>query len=176
MQAKHLGLLLVAIVSAVAVSMQVFIQSTVATQVIWRHLNTNGRAPANRAHHSMASVGNTLYVVGGSRTEHNDTAIYNVDKNEWQWQQETHLPAALKCADMDASGGMLYIFGGRLNKEKKKNEGLTNNLYILRTPTRSEWKDLHLIDAPSERDAHTATVRYTYNLLFYLRLFVFLVK
>ena len=123
----------------------------------WTALTPNGVPPPSKVYHSAAAVGNNIYITGGAAGANgaNKTVYYDSFKNEWVSQSDAELPHDAQVADMAASGGVLYLFGG---KDTVQNKKIVNTLHIFRTVTNGQkWDTINPLAPPPERNGDSMT-------------------
>ena len=127
----------------------------------WTGLQPAGIPPPSKVYHSSATVGSNLYISGGAagKAGGNRTVYYDSFQNKWVNQANAELPHDAQVADMDESGGVLYLFGGKDTVHiDPDGAGLINSMHILRTVTsRQTWETVHPLHSPGERNGHTMT-------------------
>ncbi|XP_075479254.1 uncharacterized protein LOC142520139 [Primulina tabacum] len=126
--------------------------------MIWSEPVMNGMPPTPRDSHSCTTVGESLFVFGGTdgRRPLNDLHILDTSTNSWitpsvrgdgPEAREGHCAALI--------GKRLFIFGGCGKSEN--NQIYYDDLYILNTETFS-WKSVVPSGTPpSKRDSHTCS-------------------
>ena len=119
----------------------------------WTQMIPTGDPPRGAQYHSGAVVGESLYVVGGLGKKFNQTFYYDVQKNTWN-DAKQELPSNFNCADMDAAGGRLFLFGGQNNETGD----YSKDLLVLFPHSDSEWKKVQVPHSTGERSGHTATM------------------
>ena len=114
----------------------------------WSQLRPGGIVPHPTAWHGAASVGGSLFVIGGTHGV-NSTFIYSAQTSTWT--EGTPLPTNFVAADVETVGGTLFVFGG-------KSTGFDNQLFTVATTTQDgSFTELPLDGAPEPRNGHSMT-------------------
>lgn len=122
----------------------------------WKTVKTSGSSPSPRTCHSMASVGNKLYIFGGGLNGPDpvpDTTVHVFDAEDNCWNQPEvtgHPPCSRHGHVSVAIGTDIYIHGGMSGTD------MFNDLYRFNTDNLS-WSRLETSgESPSSRTAHAA--------------------
>ena len=131
---------------------------------LWSSLRPSGITPPSSVYHSSSSIGDNVYITGGSagKAGGTRTVFYNAFNNEWVSDADTGaMKHDAQVASMDASGGVLYLFGGKNTITKPidpDSSGIMNELYLLRTVTaQQKWQTVQPLNPPSPRNGHSTT-------------------
>jgi len=135
----------------------------------WQQINPNGNIPKNgNAWHAAASTGGSFYSIGGDNPSGGFTpwAVqkYTPSSNAWeQLSSKSYLPTNFIAADLDATGGLLFAFGGAGNTGAN-----FSDIYFLSTTLPDKgWNILEDDKTIPQRNAHTMTniggVMYVYG-------------
>ncbi|XP_073123814.1 uncharacterized protein [Henckelia pumila] len=126
--------------------------------MIWSELMMKGMPPTPRDSHSCTTVGDNLFVFGGTdgRRPLNDLHILDTSTNSWITPSvRGDGPEAREGHSAALIGKRLFIFGGCGKSEN--NQIYYDDLYILNTETFS-WKSVVPSGTPpSKRDSHTCS-------------------
>uniref|UniRef100_A0A8C9SCM5 Kelch domain-containing protein 1-like n=1 Tax=Scleropages formosus TaxID=113540 RepID=A0A8C9SCM5_SCLFO len=122
----------------------------------WSEPSTRGLAPAPRAAHSSATVGNKGYVCGGRVVETRRSDIHCLDLDSWTWTEiipTSAVPVGRSWHTLTAvSDSALFLFGGLSVNCEPLSDG-----WIFNIQTR-EWKELNHQHKNKPRLWHTASL------------------
>jgi hypothetical protein len=127
----------------------------------WVQLVVPGDDPGSRIGATSAVIGNSLYVLGGDQKS-GGFQYYSTDKfvpetNTWvHLGPQGRLPTNFIYSDMDAVGGMLFLFGG--SNTVNNETGFFNDILVLHpSDSSSSWTPITHNGSVPQRAAHTAT-------------------
>ncbi|KAG6410262.1 hypothetical protein SASPL_128315 [Salvia splendens] len=133
---------------------QIHVLDTV--ELVWREPIVNGTPPTARDSHSCTTVGDNLFVFGGTdgRRPLNDLLLLQTSSNTWVVPSvRGDAPEPREGHSAALIGKRLFIFGGCGKYENS--EVYYDDLYILNTET-FVWKRVFPTGTPpSKRDSHT---------------------
>lgn len=120
-----------------------------------------GGDPGARVGAAATVIGNSLYVVGGDQKsggfQYYSTDKYVPEANAWiHLGPQGRLPQNFVYSDMDAVGGMLFLFGGQNNPTN--DSGYFNDIMVLHpSDPENYWQTIRHNGTVPYRSAHTAT-------------------
>ncbi|XP_058254845.1 kelch domain-containing protein 1 isoform X2 [Hemibagrus wyckioides] len=122
----------------------------------WTEPQTFGHAPAPRAAHASATIGNKGYVCGGRIMETRKCDLHCLDLNTWMWSEivpTSTLPLGRSWHTLNAvSDTTLFLFGGLSVDCRPMSDGW---LFDLKT---NEWAEIKHPNMDKPRLWHTACV------------------
>ncbi|GAB2270150.1 hypothetical protein Dimus_005058 [Dionaea muscipula] len=126
----------------------------------WSHLSTKGTLPTPRDSHTCTTVGDNLYVFGGTDGSNplNDLHILDTTSSTWiSPSPRGDAPEAREGHGAALVGKQLFIFGGCGKSLDKTREVYYNNLYTLNIET-FVWQRVKTSGTPpAARDSHTCS-------------------
>ncbi|KAE8711821.1 rhomboid protein 1 [Hibiscus syriacus] len=130
------------------------------TKQTWNQLATKGTPPTPRDSHSSTTVGENLFVFGGTDGMNPLKDLYILDTVTDTWicpSVRGEGPEAREGHSAALVGKRLFIFGGCGKSSDNNDEIYYNDLYILNTET-FVWKRVATSgNPPSARDSHTCS-------------------
>ncbi|XP_031490809.1 acyl-CoA-binding domain-containing protein 6-like [Nymphaea colorata] len=126
----------------------------------WSKPMVKGVPPLPRDSHSCTTVGNKLFVFGGTDGQNplNDLHVLDTSTNTWtQPIVSGDGPEAREGHSATLVGRHLFIFGGCGKSFEEDEEIYYNNLYILDTETLVWKRAVTTGSPPSARDSHTCS-------------------
>uniref|UniRef100_A0A1J3DCW7 Kelch domain-containing protein 3 n=1 Tax=Noccaea caerulescens TaxID=107243 RepID=A0A1J3DCW7_NOCCA len=131
-----------------------------AAKQIWTQPMINGTPPLPRDSHSCTTVGDNLFVFGGTDGVNplNDLHILDTSSHTWKCPSvRGEGPGAREGHSATLVGKRLFVFGGCGKSSDINDDIYYNDLYILNTET-FVWKRAATIgNPPSARDSHTCS-------------------
>ncbi|KAK8560002.1 hypothetical protein V6N12_012810 [Hibiscus sabdariffa] len=130
------------------------------TERTWRQLATKGTPPTPRDSHSCTTVGDNLFVFGGTDGMNPLKDLHILDTATHTWicpSVRGEGPEAREGHSAALVGKRLFIFGGCGKSSDNNDEIYYNDIYILNTET-FVWKRAATSgNPPSARDSHTCS-------------------
>ncbi|GAB2209672.1 hypothetical protein Droror1_Dr00026893, partial [Drosera rotundifolia] len=126
----------------------------------WTQLATKGTPPVPRDSHTCTTVGDKLFVFGGTNGLHplNDLHILDTVSSTWvSPSPRGHIPEAREGHSAALIGKQLFVFGGCGKSVDRSYEVYYNNLYTLNTETLVWQRVMTLGTPPAARDSHTCS-------------------
>ncbi|TYI35686.1 hypothetical protein ES332_A03G092400v1 [Gossypium tomentosum] len=126
----------------------------------WSLLATKGTPPIPRDSHSCTTVGDNLFVFGGTDGMNPLKDLHILDTATCTWicpSVRGEGPEAREGHSAALVGKRLFIFGGCGKSSNKNDEIYYNDLYILNTETFVWKRAATLGNPPSARDSHTCS-------------------
>ncbi|XP_024008446.1 rab9 effector protein with kelch motifs isoform X2 [Eutrema salsugineum] len=131
-----------------------------AAKQIWTQPIINGTPPPPRDSHSCTTVGDNLFVFGGTDGMKPLKDLYILDTSSHTWRCPSvrgEGPEAREGHSATLVGKRLFVFGGCGKSSDSNDEIYYNDLYVLNTET-YVWKRVDTIgNPPSARDSHTCS-------------------
>ncbi|CAM6124228.1 unnamed protein product [Calypogeia fissa] len=130
------------------------------TKQMWSKPMVKGTPPSPRDSHTCTTVGNRLFVFGGTdgSSPLKDLHILDTDSNSWSSPiPRGEGPAAREGHSAALIGHRLFVFGGCGRSPDDMEETYFNDLYILDTSTLIWTKAATRGPAPAPRDSHTCS-------------------
>ncbi|KAK4744129.1 hypothetical protein SAY87_010441 [Trapa incisa] len=125
----------------------------------WSQPITKGSPPTPRDSHSCTTVGDNLYIFGGTDGRNTLKDLHILDTSSHTWISPSirgESPEARENHSATLVGKRLFIFGG-CGKSSNGDELYYNDLYILNTETFVWKKAVTTGTPPSARDSHTCS-------------------
>lgn len=130
-----------------------------ATQT-WSEPMTKGTPPTPRDSHSCTTVGDNLFVFGGTdgKSTLKDLHVLDISLNTWiSPTVRGDIPDGREGHSSSLIGKQLFIFGGSGKASSNSDQEFYNDLFILNTET-FVWKRLVTSGSiPAKRDSHTCS-------------------
>ncbi|KAL9269953.1 Rab9 effector protein with kelch motifs-like protein [Drosera capensis] len=126
----------------------------------WTQLATKGTPPVPRDSHTCTTVGDNLFVFGGTNGLHplNDLHILDTVSSTWvSPSPRGHIPEAREGHSAALIGKQLFVFGGCGKSVGRSYEVYYNNLYTLNVETLVWQRVMTLGTPPAARDSHTCS-------------------
>ncbi|XAR63822.1 hypothetical protein NMG60_11023920 [Bertholletia excelsa] len=127
---------------------------------MWSEPVVKGTPPVPRDSHSCTTVGDNLFVFGGTDGKNPLKDLYILDTSSNTWVSPTvrgEGPKAREGHSAALIGKRLFIFGGCGKSSNTSDEEFYDDLYILNTET-FVWKCAETFGTPpSKRDSHTCS-------------------
>lgn len=111
--------------------------------------DTPDKMPGRRAAHVLVTLGDRLYIAGGTGDRPQEVWSYDAAMKQWR-TDHAKLPRAIEHAGAAVHAGKLWIFGGRW-----PGEGEFKSVYVY-DPARDAWE--RGPDMPDTRGGHTVAV------------------
>nr|XP_048330190.1 uncharacterized protein LOC107419037 isoform X2 [Ziziphus jujuba var. spinosa] len=130
-----------------------------ATQT-WSQPLIKGTPPTPRDSHSCTTVGDNLYVFGGTDGMNPLRALHILDTSSHTWMSPSlrgEGPEAREGHSAALVGRRLFIFGGCGKSSSNNDEVYYNDLYILNTETLVWKRAMTSGTPPSPRDSHSCS-------------------
>ncbi|EOA40064.1 hypothetical protein CARUB_v10008756mg [Capsella rubella] len=131
-----------------------------AAKQVWTQPMINGTPPSPRDSHSCTTVGDNLFVFGGTDgiKPLNDLFILDTSSHTWRCPSvRGEGPAAREGHSATLVGKRLFVFGGCGKSSDINDEIYYNDLYILNTETFVWKRAVTMGNPPSARDSHSCS-------------------
>ncbi|XP_010477041.1 PREDICTED: kelch domain-containing protein 3-like [Camelina sativa] len=131
-----------------------------AAKQIWTQPMINGTPPSPRDSHSCTTVGDNLFVFGGTDGSKplNDLHILDTSSHTWRCPSvRGEGPEAREGHSATLVGKRLFVFGGCGKSSHINDEVYYNDLYILNTETFVWKRAVTMGNPPSARDSHSCS-------------------
>ncbi|VVA91789.1 unnamed protein product [Arabis nemorensis] len=131
-----------------------------AAKQIWTQPMINGTPPPPRDSHSCTTVGDNLFVFGGTDGINPLNDLYILDTSSHTWIRPSvrgEGPEAREGHSATLVGRRLFLFGGCGKSSTINDEIYYNDLYILNTETFVWKRAITIGNPPSARDSHTCS-------------------
>ncbi|CAA7043224.1 unnamed protein product [Microthlaspi erraticum] len=128
---------------------------------IWTQPVINGVPPRPRDSHSCTTVGDNLFVFGGTDGSNHLKDLHILDTSSHTWicpDVRGEGPEAREAHSATLVDKCLFIFGGCGKSSGSDDEVFYNDLYILNTETLVWKRAVTTGNPPSARDSHTCSV------------------
>ncbi|GBG86799.1 hypothetical protein CBR_g42082 [Chara braunii] len=126
----------------------------------WKKPSVKGSAPTPRDSHTCTTVGNKLFVFGGTDGNNplRDLHVLDTVSNVWSKPRvKGDIPSPREGHSAALIGNRLFVFGGCGKASDDAEETYFNDLYILDTETMWWSKGNTTGTAPAARDSHTCS-------------------
>ncbi|KAG2313271.1 hypothetical protein Bca52824_024828 [Brassica carinata] len=127
---------------------------------IWSEPVIRGVPPSPRDSHSCTTVGDNLFVFGGTDGKHhlNDLHVLDTSTHTWKClEARGERPEAREAHSATLVGKHIFVFGGCGKISGSDDEVFYNDLYILNTETITWQRAATTGKPPSARDGHTCS-------------------
>ncbi|KAF8088557.1 hypothetical protein N665_0536s0008 [Sinapis alba] len=131
-----------------------------AGRQIWTEPMIRGVPPSPRDSHSCTTVGDNLFVFGGTDGKHhlNDLHVLDTSTHTWKGLEvRGQRPEAREGHSATLVGKHIFVFGGCVKTSGSDDEVFYNDLYILNTETITWQRAVTTGKPPSARDGHTCS-------------------
>jgi N-acetylneuraminic acid mutarotase len=122
----------------------------------WTKVAAKGDIPTGRHSASATTVGDKVYIIGGTKKNETFPDVYAIDKASWTWTKLTTTgdkpPASWGHSATVVNDTQIWVFGGEAVG------GCTSNLYVLDTKTLVWSRPSTEGAAPTPRAYHTASL------------------
>ncbi|CAH8334830.1 unnamed protein product [Eruca vesicaria subsp. sativa] len=128
---------------------------------IWSKPVISGSPPSPRDSHSCTTVGDNLFVFGGTdgKTHLKDLHVLDTSSHTWKCvDARGEGPEAREAHSATLVGKRIFIFGGCGKASGSDDEVFYNDLYILNTETLMWQRAVTAGNPPSARDSHTSSI------------------
>ncbi|KAH0875851.1 hypothetical protein HID58_073213 [Brassica napus] len=127
---------------------------------IWTKPVIRGVPPSPRDSHSCTTVGDHLFVFGGTDGKNHLNDLHVLDTSSHTWKcvdARGEGPEAREAHSATLVGKRIFIFGGCGKASGSDDEVFYNDLYILNTETLTWQRAVTTGNPPSARDSHTCS-------------------
>ncbi|KAJ4883747.1 Galactose oxidase/kelch repeat superfamily protein [Raphanus sativus] len=127
---------------------------------VWTKPVISGVPPSPRDSHSCTTVGDNLFVFGGTdgKTHLKDLHVLDTSSHTWKCVDvRGEGPEAREAHSATLVGKRIFIFGGCGKASGSDDEVFYNDLYILNTETLMWQRAVTAGNPPSARDSHTCS-------------------
>nr|VDC88717.1 unnamed protein product [Brassica rapa] len=131
-----------------------------AGEQIWSEPMMRGVPPSPRDSHSCTTVGDNLFVYGGTDGKYylNDLHVLDTSSHTWKCLEvRGEEPDAREAHSATLVGKHIFVFGGRGKVPGLDDEVYFNDLYILNTETITWQRAVTTGTRPFARDGHTCS-------------------